>query len=104
MIYIENLCEFIMQLCNRELTGIFCPQDLPYRCTANMCKLIAKYNDRKVICTKIFNPLIKIASKKIRAIRVSFGSEYYSADISHVGFEYSLIDFEESIKRTEKSG
>ncbi len=102
MIYIENLCEFVYQICKRREAGKFLPQDLPYRCTADMCRLIAKYNGKRLMETSLFNPLIKLASNWIRSIRVSFGSEYYSAKESETGFAYSLIGFEESIKRTEK--
>lgn len=101
MIYIENLCEFIYQLWVRKLDGIFLPQDLPYRCTSDMCKRIAKYHNLATFNTVIFNPIIKLASLGIRAIRVSFGSEYYSEVSSELGFKYDLIDFDESIKRTE---
>lgn len=101
MIYIENLCEFVYQLWKRKLVGVFLPQDLPYRCTANMCNKIAEYNNLTTLKTSIFNPFIKLVSVKIRAIRVSFGSEYYSEESSKVGFKYDLIDLDESIKRTE---
>lgn len=101
MIYIENLCEFVYQICKRRAAGIFLPQDLPYRCTADMCRLIAKYNGKRLMETGVFNPLIRLASNWIRSLRVSFGSEYYSAKESEMEFIYSLIDFEESIKRIE---
>ncbi len=101
MIYIENLCEFVYQICKRRATGIFFPQDLPYRSTAEMCRLIAKYNGKQLVETCLFNSLIKVASNWIRSLRVSFGNEYYIAKESKMNFEYSLIDFEESIRRTE---
>lgn len=101
MLYIENLCEFVYQLWVRKLDGIFLPQDLPYRCTAEMCKRIAKYHNVATFNTAIFNPFIKLASLGIRVIRVSFGSEYYSEEASEVGFKYNLIDFDESIRRIE---
>ncbi|MGM9529347.1 MAG: NAD-dependent epimerase/dehydratase family protein, partial [Phascolarctobacterium sp.] len=44
MIYIENLCEFVYQLWRRKLDGTFLPQDLPYRCTTDMCLEIAKFH------------------------------------------------------------
>lgn len=87
MIYIENLCEFAYQLLKRKLEGIFLPQDLPYRCTADMCKRIAKYHNVATFNTVIFNPIIKLASIKIRSLRVSFGSEYYSEEASKLDFK-----------------
>ena len=102
MIYIENLCEFMYQICIKKKDGVFCPQDLPYRCTADLCRYIAKYNGKKTCETNLFNPLIKFMSMWVRSIRVAFGNLYYQAKDSKMEFEYSLIDFDESVKRTEK--
>lgn len=101
MIYVDNLCEFVYRICVGRKAGCFLPQDLPYRQTFDLCRCIAKYNGKKPYETKIFNPFIRFASRWVKSIRSSFGNLYYQEDESKMEFEYSLIDFDESIKRTE---
>lgn len=101
MIYIENLCEFVYQLWRRKLGGTFLPQDLPYRCTTDMCLEIAKFHKRRICYTSILNLVIKFLSIYMRSLRVAFGNEYYKEELSNFNFNYQLVNFRESIIQTE---
>lgn len=99
MIYIDNLCEFIKQIIDREEKGVFYPQNKEYVSTKSIIKTMAKCMNKKIFCIKIFNPLLKVMSKKINYINKIFGNKVYDKKISG-DFSYCKVDFEESIRRS----
>lgn len=94
MIFIGNLCEFIKNVIDLGLTGLFFPQNSEYVNTSAMVKLIARQHDKKINLVKIFNFFIKVAS--INIFQKVFGNLTYEQ--SDVINKYS---FEESIILTE---
>lgn len=102
MLYIENLCEFIRLIIDNNETGYFYPQNEEYVNTSKMVKTIASVNGKRMMCTKIFNPLIGLLIKKIRLLKKVFGSMYYEKSMSQYKMRYNIDLFEESIERTEK--
>lgn len=85
------------------MQGIITPQDLPFHSTAEIALLIAKYNEKKVVYTTVFNTLIRLCSLIFKPIRTAFGSEIYDEKISIIeGANYHVTEFEESIRVTEK--
>lgn len=99
MIYIDNLCEFLKQIIDKELNGIFYPQNKEYVSTKNIIKQMATSMNKKIFFVKIFNPLLKLLSKKINYINKIFGNKVYDKSISG-DFNYCIVDFEESIRRS----
>ena len=99
MIYIDNLCEFLKQTIDKEETGIFYPQNKDYASTKEIIKEMAKCMNKKVFCIKLFNPLLKLLSKKINYINKIFGNKVYDKKISG-DFNYCVVNFEESIRRS----
>lgn len=94
MIYIGNLCEFIKNCIDNEYRGVFFPQNATYTNTSEMVKLIALSHGKKIIMTKAFNWIIKMAPMKV--VRKVFGSLTYEP--------VDLVDkygFVESIRLTE---
>lgn len=75
MIHIDKLCNFVRKLIDNESDGYFYPQDDAYVCTADMVKKIAAEHGRKIILTKLFNPLIKIF--RIGVVNKVFGDLIY---------------------------
>lgn len=100
MLHIDNLCEFIKQVINLELSGIFCPQNSEYVNTSGLVKSIAKVHGKKIYFTKVFNPIIKLLFH-FDTVKKVFGNLVYEQEMSRYAFEYQVIDFEESIKNTE---
>ncbi len=102
MLYIENLCEFIKIMIDNNESGIFYPQNKEYVNTTNLVKTIAKAHGKKIYTTKMFNPILKVLSRKMTVFNKLFGDYTYSRDMSRYSdFKYCIVDFEESIKRTE---
>lgn len=101
MLYIENLCEFVKLIIDNNENGYFYPQNSEYVKTSDMVAQIAKVCGRKVIFTKLFNPFIQ-ALKNHPIIKKIFGNMYYEKIMSEYKEEYSVVNFKESILRTEK--
>jgi len=62
-----------------------------------MVKLIAKVHGKRIVFTKLFNPIISLL--KIRMINKIFGDLIYEMSIST---NINEISFSESILKTEK--
>lgn len=95
MIYIENLCEFVRNIIDKESAGLFFPQNAEYVQTSEMVDLIAKTHKKKIRQTKVFNWALKIIPLKF--VKKTFGDLTYEK-VDLVG----KYDFEESISKTEK--
>lgn len=100
MIYIENLSEFIRLLIDDESRGIYMPQNRDYVNTSDMVSLIADINGKKIWFTRIFNPIIGLLN--IGVVNKVFGDLVYEKDLSEYPKDYNKVDFETSIKLTEK--
>jgi UDP-glucose 4-epimerase len=102
MLYIDNLCEFIRLIIDHEEQGIFHPQNNEYvNTTVLVCKIGEVYG-KKIVTTKLFNPLIRLLGKKINAVHKVFGTFVYEKEMSEYKEEYCVFDLEESIRLTER--
>lgn len=105
MLYIENLCEFLSQVMNRGCGGIFWPQNAEYTRTSNMVRNIAKVSGHRIFVSKAFNWAVKLATlipgKTRDLANKAFGNLSYDKSMSKYDFEYQIVSFKESIKRTE---
>ncbi len=102
MLYIENLCEFVRLMIDNRESGLYFPQNKEYVCTSDMVKLIAEAHNKKIYFISLFNFIIRILSKKINLINKVFGNFVYDKSLSEYKQDYWVVDFEESIRRTEK--
>ena len=100
MLYIVNLCEFLRQTIDRKLSGVLFPQNKEYVCTTELVKTAMSFLKKKKIYTRIFNPLIIIAKPIVRAVNKMFGNLTYDKTMSQYDFDYNVVNFEESIKRS----
>lgn len=102
MLYIENLCELIRLLAEKEEEGTFFPQNKEYVRTSEMVRQIAACHGKKMMLTSLFQPVLSLMSD-VGVVKKVFGSLVYDQDMSvYEGMEYRITDWEESIKRTEK--
>lgn len=105
MIFIDNLCEFVKLLIERKDEGIFHPQNKKYVDTADMVRLIAEMNGKRMHIWAAFKPLVsltKVMPGKIgKMAKKAFGSQYYSQALSEYPINYNVCEFEETIHRTE---
>jgi len=58
MIYVDNLSKFLKVIIDDNQSGLFFSQNNEYVKTSELVKLIAKYNNKKIRLTKLFNPII----------------------------------------------
>ena len=98
MIYIDNLCEFFCKLILSRNGGVYHPQNIEYVSTKEIIQTAAIYFNHNIHFTKIFNPLIKFASKKIGIINRIFGTKVYDKSLSPDIENYNVVNFEDSIK------
>lgn len=98
MIYIDNLSECIRSIISTSKQGVVLPQNKDYVNTTELVKLIAKAHGKKIFLIKGFNSLIKLWNNTV--INKVFGSLIYAPSVTTT---IDLVDFEESIEKTEKS-
>jgi len=99
MIYIDNLSEFVKQLIDNGSGGLFFPQNADYVNTSEMVRLIAEAHGKKIVMTKLFNPLLRLLN--VSTVNNVFGDLVYDMSMSEYESNYKVCRFRESIIKTE---
>lgn len=104
MIFIDNLSEFVRLAIDKELSGLFFPQNKEYVNTTELVKMIAKTHGKELKVTGVFIPFVSLGIKFSETFGKVFGSFVYDKKMpgSPVELEYETCSFKESIERTEK--
>lgn len=100
MIYIDNLCEFIHLVIDRELSGVLVPQDAEYMSTSDIVRVGAKIKGKRILFDYLSWPLIAVLVKLTYKFRKPFGSTVYKRDFSMSDKEYYVCNFEDAVRRT----
>ncbi len=101
MLYIDNLCEFVKQAIDHELSGTFHLQNKEYADTVEIVRYYAKVNHHRLWCTRLFNPLVWLGSFFLTPLCKMFANQYYTQDLTTYDFNYQLVSFNESLKRIQ---
>jgi len=102
MLHIDNLCEFIKIMIDHEETGLYFPQNKEYVKTSELVKTIAEVHGKKIMITKLFNPVLRLMFG-IGIVNKVFGNLVYEKSMSDYDkANYRIRDFRESIELTEK--
>lgn len=102
MLHIDNLCEFIRLIIDNDEHGIFYPQNREYVNTAELVKMIAETNGKRVRIINAFDPILRALSKRVTTFNKLFGSLVYDKAMSdYAGWAYCVNDFKESVRKTE---
>ena len=102
MLHIDNLCEFIKVMIDYEETGLFFPQNKEYVKTSELVNTIAEVHGKKIMMTKVFNPVLRLMFG-MRIVNKVFGNLVYQKSISDYDkANYRIRSFKESIELTEK--
>lgn len=101
MIYIENLCELIRLLIENEETGVYMPQNKEYVSTTKLVQEIGRVHKKKLITTRVFNVPLRLLANMTGLVNKAFGSLVYDMSLSEYKVNYRVVNFEESVKRTE---
>ena len=103
MIYIDNLTECIRLLIDGFKNGIFRPQNSEYVNTYNLVCKIRESHNKKTFKLLYINWLFMALSCCSSQFNKVFGNYYYDNGIDSVKPEdYSIVDFDKSIRKTEK--
>lgn len=102
MLYIDNLCEFVRLLIDRNASGIFFPQNKEYVCTSDLAMLIAKENGKKRRCCRALGWLVKVSSRFAQVLQKAFGSLVY-AQTEDFDYSYCVYDLPQSIHNIYKT-
>ena len=101
MLHIDNLCEFIKVMIDYEETGLYFPQNKEYVKTSELVKTIAGVHGKKIMMTKVFNPVLRLMFG-IGIVNKVFGNLVYEKSMSDYDkANYRIRDFRESIELTE---
>jgi len=102
MLHIDNLCEFIKVMIDYEESGLYFPQNKEYVKTSELVKTIAEVHGKKIMMTRVFNPVLRLMFG-IGIVNKVFGNLVYERSMSDYDkANYRIRTFEESIKLTEK--
>jgi UDP-glucose 4-epimerase len=102
MLHIDNLCEFIKVMIDHKETGLHFPQNKEYVKTSELVRTIAEVHGKKIIMTKVFNPVLRLMFG-IGIVNKVFGNLVYEKSMSDYDkANYRIRDFRESIELTEK--
>ena len=101
MLYIDNLAEFVRQIIDREMSGTFFPQNAELVDTVEIVKYFAKKYHHRIWISRIFNPLVWLASFFLPQVPKMFADCYYVLEMSKYEFDYQIVSFEDSLKRLE---
>ena len=103
MIYIDNLCELLRLIIDTVWGGVCTPQNKELVSTAELVREISKASGKKIWFTSLFNWAIAPACKLTRIVRRAFADDCYDMKLSdYFDWKYCVVDFKESIKRTEE--
>lgn len=101
MLHIDNLCEFIKIIIDHEETGLYFPQNKEYVNTTEMVRIIAEVHGKKIMMTRIFNPVLRLMFG-IGIVNKVFGNLVYEKSMSDYDkANYRIRTFRESIELTE---
>lgn len=104
MLYIDNLCELVRLIIDNNQGGTYYPQQEVYIETSKLVKDFSDAFGKKMVLTKIFNPLLRLLSPCFGFIHKAFGSITYEMSMSDsFDGKYRVVGYEESVKRIAQS-
>lgn len=101
MLHIDNLCEFIRLMIVNEERGIFFPQNREYVGTSELVKLVAEAHGKRIVLTKLFNPILKLMGNFVGMVNKAFGNLVYEKSMSEYREYYRIRDLNDAVRVTE---
>lgn len=77
VLHIDKLSQELREIILKNQNGLFTPQDENYFCTSQFIKDYRTTLGKKTLLVSVFNPFIRIVSKKVVMLRKMFGSLIY---------------------------
>ncbi|UYT84614.1 NAD-dependent epimerase/dehydratase family protein [Priestia megaterium] len=102
VLHIDNLSNLIHLIIDNEDEGYFHPQNKTIVSTTELVEEIAKFHNKNLWTTSIFNKFIHIFKNKINIFQKVFGNLFYKQEFSKYRINYQNVDFDKSIELTER--
>lgn len=102
MVYIDNLCAFIIMCVVHQLDGVFFPQDEQYMNTSEMARIIAKTNGKSLYLSKSLGLVVTMLKGAVGYARKAFGSLIY-IDMETEDFSYCVVNGEDGVAISAKA-
>ena len=102
MIYIDNLSRFVKICIDRELDGLYFPQNREYMNTTEMALWIAEKLGKKCRRSRLLGLCVRIVMPFVGMAQKAFGSLVYE-NCEDLEYEYSTVDLKESVMRSTDS-
>lgn len=96
MIYIDNLSEFVRICIDKELSGIFCPQNKEYVCTDELVRMIAGQKNKPMIISSVLGVVVKFLQPFSSRLRKAFGNLVVDKNQQVRGLS-RLVEFKKSV-------
>ena len=96
MNYIDNLSSFVKLAVDKDLTGVYFPQNFGYICTAKMARCIAISLNQKIHFECLTVWIICFLRLFIPIVKKAFGSLIYK-ETEDFNYSYIVTDNEEGI-------
>ena len=97
MIYIDNLCEYLCQVIDKNKSGIHFPQNTEYVNTTELVRLIARFLGKEISTTGFFNPLILHSKNYFSTVEKLFGDLVYAKAGDEAS--YNVVNFEDGVRK-----
>ena len=97
MIYIDNLSSFVKMAIDRELSGVYFPQNREYMNTSDMAMGIAEGLGKKCRLSRLLGFGVKLLIPFVSMAKKGFGTLIYE-DTETFDFEYVVVSAEDSVK------
>jgi nucleoside-diphosphate-sugar epimerase len=81
VISLDNLIRVIQDYIESDSSGVFYPRDSKPMCTYDVMVESRKKSGKKVVSTKLFNPLIRFFGHFVGSLRKMFSSKIYSDEL-----------------------
>lgn len=98
MLFIDNLSEFLRLLVTDQADGLYLPQNREYVNTSELVRLAAEQQGKKILFTRLFNPLIYLLVSRVNVVNKMFGNLVYDVSDSSYHREYIVQEFKDTIR------
>ena len=99
MIYIDNLSSFVKMAIDRELSGVYFPQNREYMNTSQMAMGIAEGLGKKCRLSRLLGFGVKLLMPFVSMAKKGFGTLIYE-NTESLDFEYIVISAEDGVKKS----
>jgi len=96
MLYIDNLCRIVEKVIEEKKSGIFHPKNNESVSTYVIVKNVRRIINKKLLLTRIFNPIVYLLRKHISSFNKLFEDYYYDFEDLATGDDFS---FKETVQK-----